>query len=513
MFTAGGVRLYAQLSGYPYIRNYTPREYKASSANYSTVQDARGIMYFGNYRGILEYDGANWKLMPLNNRGVVFSLAVDSSGKVYVGGSGEFGYLRPDEKGSQTYQSLVQFLPESERAFSGVVRVIGARSGAFFHVFDSRRLYYWDGINLHTVYASEPSETASQFFYRFDRLWQIAGDKGLRVYDGEGFKEFPGGGQLAGSLLFSLTVTGKKQLLTWEYSRGFLKLDFSDEKLTIQPFRTEIEDLLAESNFSSVLALSQDRILVTTARAGAFVLDAQGRLLQKINQRSGLQDNLITSAYMDQNHSLWLTLSKGISRVEVNSPLTQWKESSGLRGIVFSSIRHNGIFYASTTQGVFRLEEDYFKPIPEIDAESWRLVSFKTPGQPNRLLVTTVQGIYEIRGANATLVSQDLICFEAYPSRKYPGRIYCLSGRSTVEIITYANGRWSQPQPIAGLSGRFKSIEEDEDGNVWLVELLGEGSVIRAKVDAAGNAELQRYDSGQGLPPVNGVHIVKNKPV
>ncbi|HNO10424.1 MAG TPA: hypothetical protein PKI67_05820 [bacterium] len=51
--------------GEPFIRNYFPQEYRAQSQNWSIVQDHRGLMYFGNNDGVLEFDGIRWRLSPL----------------------------------------------------------------------------------------------------------------------------------------------------------------------------------------------------------------------------------------------------------------------------------------------------------------------------------------------------------------------------------------------------------------------------------------------------------------
>ena len=50
-----------------FIQNYSPKTYQASPQNWSIVQDKRGVMFFGNTDGILEYDGKNWKLTPIEN--------------------------------------------------------------------------------------------------------------------------------------------------------------------------------------------------------------------------------------------------------------------------------------------------------------------------------------------------------------------------------------------------------------------------------------------------------------
>jgi len=43
-----------------FIRNYPPDEYGAHNQNWAILQDSRGVMYFGNSDGALEYDGESW---------------------------------------------------------------------------------------------------------------------------------------------------------------------------------------------------------------------------------------------------------------------------------------------------------------------------------------------------------------------------------------------------------------------------------------------------------------------
>ena len=79
----------------------------------------------------------------------------------------------------------------------------------------------------------------------------------------------------------------------------------------------------------------------------------KGKLIRRLDEQSGLLDNLILGAMVDRQQSLWMGGSKGISRVEINSPFSLWSESSGLKGIVFSTLRHKGTIYAATPLGVF----------------------------------------------------------------------------------------------------------------------------------------------------------------
>ena len=75
------------------IRNYSAKEYNLVPQNLAIVQDSRGVLYFGNNSGILEYDGQNWDTIHTPDEEPIHSLAIDSKGVIYVGGTGEIGYL------------------------------------------------------------------------------------------------------------------------------------------------------------------------------------------------------------------------------------------------------------------------------------------------------------------------------------------------------------------------------------------------------------------------------------
>ena len=79
-------------AGLPYVRFYPTKEagggVGAGASNWAAAQDPQGVLYFGNESGVVEYDGASWRLTPLPNLSVVRSLAADAGGTIWVGGQG-----------------------------------------------------------------------------------------------------------------------------------------------------------------------------------------------------------------------------------------------------------------------------------------------------------------------------------------------------------------------------------------------------------------------------------------
>ena len=76
-----------------YITNFTPSAYGASDQNWSVTQDSLGRVFVANLNGVMMYDGKYWKIIALDGDREATSLAKADNGTIYVGASGEFGFL------------------------------------------------------------------------------------------------------------------------------------------------------------------------------------------------------------------------------------------------------------------------------------------------------------------------------------------------------------------------------------------------------------------------------------
>ena len=102
------------------IINFLPKEYGANGQNWAITQDGKGIMYFGNELGLLEFDGITWRLYQVSNKSVIRSLAFDEDGKLYAVATAELGYFLADSSGKLSYHSLMNYIPRDKRDFSDV---------------------------------------------------------------------------------------------------------------------------------------------------------------------------------------------------------------------------------------------------------------------------------------------------------------------------------------------------------------------------------------------------------
>src|SRR4051812_43809022 len=65
------------------FQHFSATDYAASPQNWAIAQDRRGVMYVGNTEGLLEFDGASWRLIRLQKPSAAVSVAIDASGTVY----------------------------------------------------------------------------------------------------------------------------------------------------------------------------------------------------------------------------------------------------------------------------------------------------------------------------------------------------------------------------------------------------------------------------------------------
>ena len=119
-------------SGSPFITNYTPQAYDAHPQNWDIIQDQRGLMYFANVNGVLEYDGINWRTTELPRKTSCRAMAMDSKGKIYIASSSELGYIEPTKNGDFSFHSLKANIPKNHSPILDVLDVFSIRATIYF---------------------------------------------------------------------------------------------------------------------------------------------------------------------------------------------------------------------------------------------------------------------------------------------------------------------------------------------------------------------------------------------
>jgi serine phosphatase RsbU (regulator of sigma subunit) len=505
-------------TGIPLITNYSAFEYNFAEQNWSIVQDKRGLMYFGNNEnGVLEFDGVNLRKIPILNNSAIHSLAVDENGVVFVGATGEFGYLAPNNSGKLAYVSLKGRLDTSLHKLGGEVLHILFKDHKVYFCMQGHLLVYdyhkikHIGVNndfhhWHTFLVNNTIYLGTQN----GGLMQISGDKVIPVKGGDFFK----------SKDISMVCPYKdSKILVGTFWFGIFLLDTLSGEQSNNLLSKDASDFLKNNGLVCGQRLPDGRLAFGAYSNGAIVVDDAGKIIYRVDKSNGLQDETVYSVYMnpsgDKASPLWLALNSGISKIEINSPLTLFDEKSGLNGQVFDVVRFNNHIYVGTSQGLFRLEYDsngnpLFKQFNEPKTQCWSLVKYLMPGTKNEvLLLGTQDGIYEIDKANNITRIDDklprsrsslkgLNVFYLYPSKLNKSAVY-VGDLNGFKIITNTNGKWEKLIDIKGVSEETRNIVEDTNGDIWLG--TPNAGIFRIK-NVWTQPEIINYNTKNGFPDI-----------
>lgn len=217
--------------GIPFIKNHGIKEYNALGPNWAIIKDKRGVMYFANDGGVLEYDGVNWNLIKL--KVIARSLAIDSLGIIYVGADNEFGFIQPDNIGELYYTSLSDSLNEDLKDFSEINSIFTSGDGTFF--CSRERIYKYHKNKMSVIELNKGSFIS---FYINDILYSGDYFKGLQKIVNDSVILCKNGTDYEDKDIFGMIPYGEDELLMYSESNEFYiyntktgnsrKPDFSD---------------------------------------------------------------------------------------------------------------------------------------------------------------------------------------------------------------------------------------------------------------------------------------------
>ncbi len=483
--------------GTPFIRNYDHKEYKEHEQNWAVTQDHRGIMYFGNTHGILEYDGVQWRFIATTTPDIVRSLAVDKNGVVYVGGHNYFGYLQADSIGQMKFISLSKNLSDDEKGFKDVWKTYATTQGVYFQTRTA--LYLWADNKLKVW---KPENIFHLSYNVRDTLYIRQFDKGLMFMDRDSLRLVKNGEFYADKRIYAMIPMGKKKILIGTRNHGLYVYDGHSSN----PFYTEADKFLKENKLYGGVAVSGNQFVLATLLGGIVIIDRQGKQVQILNREMGINDNKVWNLFPDKQGGLWLALDKGISRIQFPAPLTFFGEQSGLKGTAEFITRYDNRIYVSSHQGLYaqnrtsrKNTKARFENIFDITSQIWGLLSLEN----SILFSVDGVGIYEITGKQKKIISP-YVAYSLTRSKIDPGVIF-LGLPDGIAFLQRQGADWIDRGRIPIEQGPIRYIVETKHGDLW----LGTSTMDICKLTYASttnrndsflNPRIEYFNHKNGLP-------------
>jgi len=481
--------------GVPFITNYSPKTYKAASENCDILQDSKGMMFFANHFGIMQFDGVRWHIVTQpDNKSMVRSLAIDKKDKIYVGAQGDFGYANQETNGQYKYTSLVKLLPEKSRNFGDVSQTVVRGNEIIF--FCSEGIFIYKNNKIKVIQSKAGFDS---FFKVEDEIYILDNAKGLLKLKKDSLEEIPNTKQLAGLQIRNIFKT-KQGLVLLTQKKGLFIFVNSE----LKPFVTEADALLKKNQISIATQLSDGYIGIGTRQAGLVVMDREGKLIQHINKQKGLQNEYITNLKTDVEGNLWVTMKEGISLIQISSPLSKILDTANSETKIYCSQIYQSKLYIATDNGLFWLdweayktgksENIHFQPISGMSENVWNVGVFG-----NSLLAFEKNGIFEIKGNSAQLLARTDGAWQGILIPNHPD-LLLVGGYNGLYLLKKSNNSWVYQHQIKGFEESSRVIVTDKQGNIWIAH--GYKGIFKINFNAAFDSvsKVAFYNQEAGFP-------------
>ncbi len=531
-------------AGKPFIINWLPKEYGGNAQDWGIAQDNRGVMYFANNDGLLEYDGASWRMHEFSDNSFIRSLAIGADSNIYIGGKGEIGFFLPGNEmqknnGSKNpfnrkYISLTKYLLPKDEDFKDVWKTCINLKSVFFQT--KNRLFRYtpsqntnnnrDSVCSNCIHVWTSEERFGGLAIVNNNIYTTTANKGLMEILGDSIVTLPGSEKIGNGFVFIVPyndTAGSKKILIGTNDQQLYIYDGKACRL----LNSKAIDFIKQFNIYDAIALKDGTIAIATQGGGVIIIDpsAGGKIVRVFNKESGLKSDIIYNLNVDKQSALWITTNNGISRVEATSPLTSYDEESGLGGAGFYIEKFQNHIYVATEVGVSYLQEanttsnnisynitateiqhPAFTPVQGLHSWTWCLLSVP---EAKEMLAGTELGIYSIRGDKATFLmsfGHDVVCM--HRSDKDSNRVYIGLRYGGIASIYYnhTSGTWTNEGNIPGVDEYIFRINESEDGSLWLTAKYNKYLVRIIFPDAQSvrkemhKLQVKHYDTTQGLP-------------
>lgn len=491
---------HGQEVGFPVVQAHSYKELNVFGQVWAVNQDRRGLLYLGVSGGdLVVYDGVTWRKTSIASD-TIRSLAFDESDKLWVGGNGTFGYMEPDARGSLHYASILDKVPENQRQFTDIWQTLVTPQGIFFRSYE--KLFRWDGKSMHVWSRGDRGRYQALSSVR-GHVYTAENGIGLEEIVGDELQPVRGGDAYKNASKLFLYPYDEARILVSQ-REGLLTL-YDGQKVT--PFPTQVDAYLKLHKLYTSTLLRDGSICLTTLDGGAVILAHDGKLRQIMNVEDGLLDSNALSAFEDRDGALWVGTSEGVTRVEINSPVSFFNRSG-----VQDAIRFEDSVYAA--QGgsgapVQRLASDPLTNRPVIvpitgPAQAFAIRIFHDPAhRADQLLVATSEGVMRVTGDKIALALPETHglgeqCYSLLQSRKNPERVF-IGHSDGVGSMRWDGQKWIDEGRLPVVY-QARTLAEGEDGAVWAAG--GNGQVLRVPVTDTGvrDSKPEFIRKSEGLP-------------
>ncbi len=526
-----GAALSAQVLGLPPTTHHDTTLHKGHFQNWVAIQDARGVMYFGNTWGVMTFDGSRWSLIPVPNGTIPRALAMGPDGVIYFGASGDLGFLAADSTGKLSAQSLLDKVPKEKRGFNNIWQAVSTPQGVY--MFSRTGILRILRGEVHVV---EGRLGSGQACVMNGTVFYPDIEKGLCALQGDKPVALPVPERFLNRKRMCLAIYDDHQLLLGRVQGPFLRYDVSSSwdpqarrydftrpipESACTVFPCELETWCQEENnlLYKLVPLPDGNFMLCSLRGGAAILDHQGRVLDRLSTSAGLMDNTVGDAFVDQAGNLWIMTNTFISHLEYTSPQRILGVKNGVDSAVISLGWHGQEMYLGSFQNLKRLRpfdprrdtHPVFMEVKDSPGEIW---DFRRVGTD--ALVATSRGMARVQGDRAfNLRTQVASAICLGQSLRFPNHVFLgqMDGLALFQRDPREDIGWKLVSDFKSNKDtkiNFRQLIGDARGDLWATtESKG---IFRVRVGASPeDIAIESFGKADGLPGLENMNLFINQ--
>ncbi len=490
------------LNGTFLFQNYSPKEYNGNPQIFDIVQDSRGIMYFSNQKGIIEYDGTKWSTIQIGQEDLrCLSLAKGKDGLIYAGANGDFGVLKPNALGSLQFVSELGNL--GIETIGRVAKIIIQDNKKYLKTEQGLYIISPEGLDF-----IAPETEMEDIFFLGNKLYVMQKGLGLFLLKDKELKPVQEGYLVSNKEIIASATFGDRNLF-------FTALDGIYEMSNTG--RLVKRDIFDGTSLLSAIKIDDNLISLGTSSNGIIVIDQKFNIVYTVGLEKGLIDAAVKAQFIDNEKNLWLGTNVGISKVEINSPVSKFDLTFGLRSTVEGLIRFNNRLHVASQDGLYSTNDNgFFEKIEGIEKDCYGLHLFPN-GNDTLLLIAEVQGVIALDKKNEKFKLQPGGPWETQLSPLNPNEIIIVHYDGLANLV-YENDEFVTGNYFRKFTGAepFNFVIQ-EDGTLWIGTIADlDGGVYKTHVDIFRDSAIkfERFYTEEGLPAGGSTYMfLKDKDV
>lgn len=334
-------------SGNYFLSHHSPSDENIDYLSFDIVQNGKGVIYFANKSGVVEFDGRNWNVIEAP--GAIYSLAIGEGDELYVGGLTGFGKLALDDDNNLAYQGVA-----SANNQKNIFKCVSL-NGVVYFINDANLFGYNSKTQSVEVSIAAQGTLFTGLFSIAGEIYVTDSNSNLLQLKNNSLNKAPLAFLGGEEILFSNRLPDQQRFLIGTASGRI----FSYDGKAATEIKSEDSEYLSTSVIVSGKWVNENLIAVGTLSGGVvFVNPTTGSTEQIINYYTGLPDNEVFAMMTDRNQGVWVAHDYGFTRIAPYLPFRTYNHYPGLSGNLLSAYSDASNVYVGTSVGLFKLNKE-----------------------------------------------------------------------------------------------------------------------------------------------------------